>query len=240
MENGRLSASDRIVVPNRYVVRLSPADLSAFGDLGPDLEVELGEAALRFARAHGFVVADRPAVRLVADKGIAVGDARVEAAFSDGPAGSPPSEALEPLEEPDAEPKAGLRGGRGRLRHPDPAPIVTFKPTQTMVFQVPSIEAPRVVLREVAPDGEGRLLTMDGGPMTIGRATDNAIVLRDGRVSRYHARVQARQGALVFTDLGSTNGSRVNGVVVDEVVLGVGDRIELGDTVLVVQAQPGS
>ena len=117
---------------------------------------------------------------------------------------------------------------------------MTFKPTQTMVFQVPTVDAPSIVLREVGPDGEHRLLTVEHGPVTIGRASDNAIVLRDGRVSRYHARVQARQGALVLTDLGSTNGSRVNGVKVDEVVLGVGDRIELGDTVLVVQAQPGS
>ena len=41
---------------------------------------------------------------------------------------------------------------------------------------------------------------------------------------------------LVLTDLGSTNGCRVNGVRVDEVVLGSGDTIELGDTVLVVDA----
>jgi pSer/pThr/pTyr-binding forkhead associated (FHA) protein len=40
----------------------------------------------------------------------------------------------------------------------------------------------------------------------------------------------------VLTDLGSTNGSRVNGARVDEVVLGEGDRIELGDTVLVVES----
>jgi FHA domain-containing protein len=239
MEDGRLSASDRIVVPNRYAVRLSPADLSAFGDLSADLEVELGEAALRFARSHGFAVADRPAVRLVPDPRVADGDARVDAAFSDAPAGSPSPGRPDAMAEPVAEPRGGIRGGRGRIRHRD-APPVVFQPTQTMVFQVPTIEAPKIVLREVAPDGEQRLRTMDGGPMTIGRATDNAIVLDDGRVSRYHARVQARQGALVFTDLGSTNGSRVNGVVVDEVVLGVGDRIELGDTVLVVEAQPGS
>ena len=45
-----------------------------------------------------------------------------------------------------------------------------------------------------------------------------------------------RRGTLVYTDLQSTNGSRVNGTPVDEVVLGVGDRIELGDTLLVVEA----
>ena len=45
-----------------------------------------------------------------------------------------------------------------------------------------------------------------------------------------------RRGTLVYTDLQSTNGSRVNGTTVEEVVLGVGDRIELGDTLLIVEA----
>jgi pSer/pThr/pTyr-binding forkhead associated (FHA) protein len=40
----------------------------------------------------------------------------------------------------------------------------------------------------------------------------------------------------VYTDLDSTNGTRVNGVAVTEVVLGEGDRLELGDTVLVVES----
>ena len=45
-----------------------------------------------------------------------------------------------------------------------------------------------------------------------------------------------RRGTLVYTDLESTNGSRVNGTPIEEVVLGVGDRIEVGDTLLVVEA----
>ena len=72
--------------------------------------------------------------------------------------------------------------------------------------------------------------------MTIGRASDNGLVINDSRVSRHHARLQARRGALVFTDLASTNGSRVNGSQVAEVALGEGDRIEIGDTVLVVES----
>ena len=43
----------------------------------------------------------------------------------------------------------------------------------------------------------------------------------------------------MFTDLGSTNGSRVNGVRVDECALGTGDRVQVGDTVLLVEQLPG-
>jgi pSer/pThr/pTyr-binding forkhead associated (FHA) protein len=46
--------------------------------------------------------------------------------------------------------------------------------------------------------------------------------------------VHARDGHIVLTDLGSTNGTRVNGQRVREVVLGAGDRITMGDTVIVV------
>ena len=76
---------------------------------------------------------------------------------------------------------------------------------------------------------------IDGGSLTIGRATDNDLVARDGRVSRHHGRIVGRRGTLVYADLGSTNGSRVNGVLVGEVVLGAGDRLDVGDTALIVE-----
>jgi len=73
------------------------------------------------------------------------------------------------------------------------------------------------------------------GVMRIGRAPDNDLILGDGRVSRHHGRIAGRLGTLVYTDLGSTNGSRVNGEAVIEVVLGPGDRILVGDTTLEVR-----
>ena len=74
--------------------------------------------------------------------------------------------------------------------------------------------------------------------LTIGRAADNDLVLDDQRVSRHHARLQGRRGMLVLTDLDSANGSRVNSVAITEVALGAGDRIEIGTTILVVEAVP--
>ena len=107
-----------------------------------------------------------------------------------------------------------------------------------MVFEAPVIEGPRARLREIRPDGTQREVDVDGSLLTIGRARDNSLVLHDGRASRYHARLQSRRGALILTDLGSTNGSRVNGQPVDEMALGEGDRIEIGDTVLLVESLP--
>ena len=111
--------------------------------------------------------------------------------------------------------------------------------TQTLVFRRPAPVAARALLRVWAPDGTERTIEVDGTPLTVGRARDNGLVLADTRVSRRHGRLQARRGTLVYTDLGSTNGSRVNGIRVDEIALGIGDRLSLGDTVLVVETLPG-
>ncbi len=107
---------------------------------------------------------------------------------------------------------------------------------RTMAFAIPAAPVPAAVLREIRRDGTGRTVTVAGGSLSIGRSADNDLVLVDTRVSRHHARLRTSHGMLVLTDLGSTNGCRVNGIRIDEVVLGSGDTIELGDTVLVVDA----
>jgi hypothetical protein len=158
---------------------------------------------------------------------------------------------------PDIAPRAALRGDEARAVTPAPplgVPVDgdaaddddgsrSLAPRRemgrTMVFEVPRIDAPLARLREMRPNGTQREIDLDGAPLTIGRATDNALVIHDSRVSRHHARLQARHGTLVFTDLRSTNGSRVNGARVAEVALGEGDRIEIGDTVLVVESVSG-
>lgn len=106
----------------------------------------------------------------------------------------------------------------------------------TRMFEVPVVRAPDVVLEVREPNRVARRIPVSGAPIRIGRAPDCELVLHDSRVSRRHARLVARDGVLVLTDLRSTNGTRVNGHRVSEVVLGAGDRIDVGDTSLVVQA----
>ena len=104
----------------------------------------------------------------------------------------------------------------------------------TRVFEVPVVRAPAITLEIREPGQAARRVPMTGAPMRIGRAPECELVLKDNRVSRRHARLAARDGVLVLTDLGSTNGTRVNGHRVTEVVLGAGDRVQIGETSLVV------
>ena len=217
MENERLTTTDRTLAPNRFVVHLHPDDLADFGDMTGTLAAELADSALSFARAHHYTVADRPRVDLVADPAIQRADIRVVARFADALG----SRAVPGTAEPAAERIA-------------PAPS-DIEPSDTRVFEVPRPAVPRAVLQVTDPDGQARRIVVEAANLTIGRPTHNDLVARDSRVSRHHGRITGRRGTLVYVDLGSTNGSRVNGVPVTEVVLGAGDRLEIGDTALVVE-----
>lgn len=69
-------------------------------------------------------------------------------------------------------------------------------------------------------------------PVTVGREEGNVLRLNDERVSRFHAKVQQDDGDLIITDLESTNGTRVNGNVVQIRRLRAGDRITVGRSLL--------
>ena len=87
MEAERLAASDRTLVPNRFVVHLNPDDLAGFADMEHSLASELADAALVFARAHHYTLVDRPQVDLLADAAVERTDIRVDARFADPIAG---------------------------------------------------------------------------------------------------------------------------------------------------------
>jgi predicted component of type VI protein secretion system len=68
--------------------------------------------------------------------------------------------------------------------------------------------------------------------VTIGRSAGNELVLADAEVSRRHARVLRRADGYAVEDIGSTNGTFVNGQRISHLtLLQDGDTIDLGDTV---------
>ena len=77
-------------------------------------------------------------------------------------------------------------------------------------------------------------LDWDGGKsdLVLGRSRGCDVVLSSEAVSRRHAQLFFRDGNWVIRDLGSTNGTRVNGVRVGRCRLRPGDRVALGDALL--------
>lgn len=74
----------------------------------------------------------------------------------------------------------------------------------------------------------GRVFRNLQTPVTIGREEVNSVQLNDERISRLHAKLQDDHGQVIFTDLNSTNGSRINGHPVHLRILRPGDHLQLG------------
>src|SRR5262245_25383522 len=79
---------------------------------------------------------------------------------------------------------------------------------------------------------DGRRIPVGEDPISIGRLPECDIILSDPNVSRRHAEVRRRGNDFVVVDLGSTNGTKVNGAGVRERRLNDGDDIGLGGTVI--------
>jgi hypothetical protein len=79
---------------------------------------------------------------------------------------------------------------------------------------------------------KGRVFRELVTPVTIGREEGNVLRLNDERVSRFHAKIQQDSDDIILTDLESTNGTRVNGTVVQIRRLRYGDRVAVGRSLL--------
>jgi len=75
--------------------------------------------------------------------------------------------------------------------------------------------------------GAGREFELHGETV-LGRLESNGIPIEDTLASREHARIEVRDGRYVLVDLGSSNGTRVNGKRITEHALRTGDRIVIG------------
>jgi hypothetical protein len=119
---------------------------------------------------------------------------------------------------------------------PPPAPPAAADVAETMAFDKPTIPMAGVA-HGVGREAE---LTMEAGPdaghshragdraLRLGRSPDNDIILRDPATSGHHARVERRGDQFWIVDLGSTNGTLVNGEPIQEKELSNGDRITIG------------
>lgn len=99
--------------------------------------------------------------------------------------------------------------------------------------------SPPIRLRMQLGPAIGQVYTMVGDTLTIGRAQENDIALDDPQVSRYHAQIVRRGDQIVVEDLGSTNGTLVNGRrIIGPHVLQPTETIAVGSSVFSVEGFP--
>lgn len=79
----------------------------------------------------------------------------------------------------------------------------------------------------------GKIYPLDAQEVSIGRDAVNTIAINDAEVSRRHARMEMRGSAYVIQDLGSTNGTFVNGTrITGMLVLNPGDTVAFGEGIV--------
>src|SRR5690349_4774067 len=116
-------------------------------------------------------------------------------------------------------------------------------PQVTALNQVAGVAAQRAVrsfeVRVTAGPDAGKTFTIDSnreGRILVGQSPACAVRLADPTVSRRHAALELAAGALRVADLGSTNGTWVNGLRIYDAVLAGGETLQVGNSVLQVTA----
>lgn len=84
----------------------------------------------------------------------------------------------------------------------------------------------------VTNDGQIFNFPISKDKVSIGRSNDNDLILADNAVSRYHTEIQKRKNDYILADLGSYNGTKLNGKSIQKVFLKHGDKIQIGSSKL--------
>src|SRR5437588_1017404 len=210
MEEHKASTLARTYVPNEYRVFLSPRDRARFADYEDALASELAGYLLEHARRERLTLLSRPAIAFETADELGLGEFGIQTRVVHPPEQPQESEQPEPSPAPPQSGRTMVYGAAGRIAEP--------------------LEERAQVRREKALLLlDGKRLVVGSGGATLGRSRECDVVVDDPNVSRTHAELRPRGGSWVLTDLGSTNGSSVNGRRIDApTVVKPGDEIELG------------
>ncbi|HEX8627182.1 MAG TPA: DUF3662 and FHA domain-containing protein [Catenuloplanes sp.] len=202
-------AGGRTLVPNRYVIDLSPYDHSRLAPYAAALAQELAQSQAEFIGEQAWTVYGDVIVEIERGDGLDTGMFRVTAEVYTGGEVAPVQQPA--YDAPPAYPPYDQhQGGAG--------------------YPPPHGHGGGRNVRLVS--GDGRTYPLQMGSTVIGRGDQANMRLPDVGISRRHARLDFDGNQVVLTDLGSTNGTMVNGQRVSAVALNPGDMIQLGTTTL--------
>lgn len=208
----KVDAQGRRVVPNTFVVHLGPADRAGFADVEASLAHELTEAARNYVSSEGYHAEGKVRVLLHTDPDLKKGRCEIASRQE----AREPEVRREPVAEPSPSP---LPAAATENLAPSPSPEPA-DPVESILFA----RAPAVLTLS-----NGQRIELHDGTYMVGRNLDCDIVVSDTNVSRHHAELSCAGGEVVIRDLGSTNGTKVNGVaVVQDQVLQHGDVVNFG------------
>jgi hypothetical protein len=237
----KVVSANRTLVPNSYHVDLGPKDHERLAPYAEPLGAELAAMVREHAEEQRYAFVGPVIVTLGLDAGLDTGVFRVHAEVSPDGAYTPQA----PIVPPPAAAPAPFA--------PPPAPVpLPVPPLLTPSTQRPpeterrTTPPPARIAPPAAPAVPARLLFEDGRAFDlvasltrIGRSREADLRLDDTAVSRQHAEIRRDgDGRHVLVDLGSTNGTLLNGSRVSTSKLRDGDVVTIGAAVLTYRAAP--
>jgi hypothetical protein len=211
MAENKTVSVNRVYTPNEFRVRLGADDYGRFNQMEAGLQREFSELVIEQAKHNRWNLMGMPRISFLEDESLGKGEFRVEASL---------------IADPDVEhPRVSTR--EPSASRPESRAVPSD--TADRLGMVGSAEL--VVLNENGEPSEKISITRD--PVVIGRLSSNDVVLSDQNVSRRHAELRMDAGRWILVDLGSTNGTLVNGKLAREHELSNGDRLTFGTSELV-------
>ena len=210
MDDRKAVGVGKIYAPHAFTVALSPGDDATLGRLRATLEGELATFLVGHAAERGYHLAARPVIEFTVHDELKVGRFRVAAS------NAPPA----PAEEPPAGPPAVV---------PPPGPLATSGAPDPAPATMPAPDT----LATVTVSGVEHDVVLSGDRVSVGRLAACGITLSDANVSREHAAFVREGAGWSIEDLGSTNGTLLNGERTEWARLRDGDRITIGTTELI-------
>ncbi|HZT53677.1 MAG TPA: DUF3662 and FHA domain-containing protein [Gaiellaceae bacterium] len=209
MDDHRSTSVRRVYVPNEYTVYLSPGDREQFEGFETSLLAELEEYLAEHAARENYALLTPPHVRFETDADLGTGEFGIAVRIAQD-------------ERPGAE---------RAEEAPSPGATMVYKPriqpTQAASAEELGVEREVAVLRW---NGQRRVL--DKRRSVLGRSRDADVRIDDPNVSRRHAEIVQEGSVYWLVDLGSTNGTEVDGRRIRRARLADGTRFTLGETTL--------
>jgi hypothetical protein len=211
MGESKTVSVNRVYSPNEFRVRMSSDDYGRFSQMEAGLQREFSDLVIEQAKQNRWNLMGLPRIMFEEDESLGKGEFKVEASLT---------------ADPDShEPKVSTREPReGQER-----PRAVSSDTAERMGAAASAEL--LVLDDEGQPREKIAITRD--PIVVGRLSSSDIVLADSNVSRRHAELRRDGSTWMLVDLGSTNGTLVNGKVAREHRLEDGDRLTFGTSELV-------
>lgn len=189
-------------VPNHFDVLVSKKDWEQLEPVQESIKEEVRQYLKMKAREKKFVLVQEPELNFIPQETVSSGGFEISSKFSD-------------------------YQGKPETEHTQ-----VFSLGRPIAREEESVPTPRAELVIKSGESKGMKIRLGKGVSNLGRRESNEVFLDDPNISRVHAQIELFEGKYILTDLGSLNGTYLNGKRIHRTHLSQGDHIKLGKTEL--------